>query len=264
MPFAAKFCRLLGASLALCILVISIDVAASTKNEELLSLADNLYSRYLLCRETTDIEKAYVLLKQCNETETKSFNIKWRLARTLNEYGAVVKDSFRYWEEGALFAAEAIDLEPSRPEGYLWLAILKGQIGRAKGILQSLASANQMKLLLEKSMELDPLNAYTYHILASLYRLIPGWPVSFGDNKKALELAKKAIELEPGSHNLWWGLYEALVEVGKMDEAERVLENILRLSDEDPFSHLYNQPFPKEIKRNAEKALTKNHSVKSR
>lgn len=225
--------------------------------QEQIAYADYLYSRFLLEREAYYIKEAYHYLQQFVADYPSSYEISWRLARTLNEYGEVAEQQLIYWQEGLKLAENAVRLEPQRAEGYLWLAILKGQIGRKNGILNSLSSAKQMKELLEIVLTLEPLHAYAYYILSTLYRLLPGQPISFGNNKKALDYAKKAVAIEPNSPFLLWNLYEASIAGGEKDKAKAILEQISLLPNDEPFAHLYKQPFPAEIKKKAAIALSK-------
>ncbi len=225
--------------------------------KEQMAYADYLYSRFLLEREADFIKETYHYLQQCATIWPNSYEILWRLARTLNEYGEEVEQPLIYWQEGLNLAEKAVSLEPQRAEGYLWLAILKGQIGRKKGILNSLSSAKQMKELLEIVLTLESQHAYANYILSTLYRLVPGLPISFGNSKKALDYAKKAVELEPNSPFLLWNLYEASISGGEKDKAKAILEKIYLLPNYEPFAHLYNQPFPAEIKKKAAIALSK-------
>jgi len=87
--------------------------------------------------------------------------------------------------------------------------------------------------------------------------LVPGQPISFGNNKIALDYAKKAVELEPNSPFLLWNLYETSISGREKDKAKVILEKIYLLPNYEPFSHLYNQPFPAEIKKKAAIALSK-------
>lgn len=234
------------------IILLTINIIA-VANKSLL-IADQYYQRYMLSRDKKVIQDAYYFLVNCGGEYEDSFDYNWRMARTLNEYATFVKDPLDYFEKGLVYANKAISKNPNREEGYFWKAVLLGQIGQHKGIIQSLNAAWEMKVTLENCLIINPNNPYTYHILATLYLRVPKY-LSFGDKHKALELAKKAVELEPQSANLWWGLYLAHIEANQKEEAKKVLHKILTLPDNDPLNLEYNQPFPLEIKANAVKLL---------
>lgn len=238
----------------------AVEINAEEVNNNLFVLADDLYSKFMLERDKALIKDAYLLLLQLNEEKPDNFEIQWRLARVLNEYGAEEEKPLPHWNNGVIYAQKAIEINPARPEGYLWLAILKGSIGREQGIINSLQAARQMRDLLEIVTTIEPDNAYAYNILATLYRLVPNPPLSFGNKKTALELAQTAVDLVPDSPWLLWNLYEAKISYGKglnREEIITLLEIIISLPNYEPFAHLYRQPFPKEVKKDAQEALKK-------
>lgn len=260
---ANKSNRLFSCSSIIVLLVfMSLISSASAKEEssslkEMLAVSDSLYSEYLLTKQPECIIKSYNILMACDATYENCYSIKWRLSRTINEYGWHVDNSVNTWRQGLSLAKEAIELEPNNYEGYLWCGILHGQIGRAVGFLNALSSVKQMRDCLEKVVEIEPKHAYAQYILSLLYRQVPSSPLSFGNKTKALELAQSAVFLEPESPNLWWGLYEAQIAAGKRQKARETLEIIVEMPEYDPFNHLYNQPHPSEIKEKAEFALSR-------
>ncbi len=243
--------KILNRSIAF-VLLLTLNIIATADSN--LLVADQYYQRYMLFRDKKVIQDAYYLLVNCEPEYEESFDYNWRMARTLNEYATLTKDPLDYFEKGLLYANKAIEKKPDQEEGYFWKAVLLGQIGQHKGIIQSINTAYEMKATLEKCLEINPNNPYTYHILATLYLKVPKH-LFFGDKYKALELAKKAVELEPQSANLWWGLYLAYIEVNQKEETKKVLRKILTLTDNDPLNLEYNQPFPLEIKEKVAKIL---------
>jgi len=88
--------------------------------------------------------------------------------------------------------AEDVDL-------LIWRGISKSTLAGAEGGLGALSIAEEAKESLEQAMAIDDkaLDGSAYTSLATLYHNVPGWPLGFGSDKKAKELFKKAIEINP-------------------------------------------------------------------
>jgi tetratricopeptide (TPR) repeat protein len=63
----------------------------------------------------------------------------------------------------------------------------------------ALSYAKEAKKSLEASLKIDDkvLDGSAYASLGTLYFKVPGWPVGFGNDKKAEEFLAKALELNP-------------------------------------------------------------------
>ncbi|HDY7444062.1 TPA: hypothetical protein RQJ36_000689 [Vibrio vulnificus] len=111
---------------------------------------------------------------------------------------------------------------PDNPELTLWLAINKASLAGAQGGLGALSLANEAKALLEKVIATAPntLDGSAYTSLGSLYYKVPGWPLGFGDDEKAEEMLKKALEINPKGidPNYFYG--DFLAEDGRSKEAK--------------------------------------------
>jgi tetratricopeptide (TPR) repeat protein len=81
----------------------------------------------------------------------------------------------------------------------VWNGIIKSAFAGVKGGLGALSYAKQAKKQLEASLEIDPgaLNGSAYASLGTLYSKVPGWPVGFGNDKKAVQFLKKALVINP-------------------------------------------------------------------
>ena len=91
------------------------------------------------------------------------------------------------------------------------LIAIKGAVPGAKGGLGALDLVKQARDSLEQAIGIDPkaLGGSAYTSLGSLYYQVPGWPVSFGDGKKAEKLLKQALALSPDGidPNFFYGDY---------------------------------------------------------
>ena len=72
------------------------------------------------------------------------------------------------------------------------------------------------------------LDGSAYNSLGVLYYKVPGWPIGFGDKKKAGELLQKALAINPRGidPNFFYGEY--LVETKRPEEAVAYLERALQ------------------------------------
>ncbi|HVK99582.1 MAG TPA: hypothetical protein VM553_07220 [Dongiaceae bacterium] len=88
---------------------------------------------------------------------------------------------------------------PGRPEPLIWRGIVLSTWAGAKGGLGALGLVKEARGLFEQSLTLAPdaLQGSAYTSLGSLYYQVPGWPIGFGDDKKARELLEKAIKINP-------------------------------------------------------------------
>ena len=88
---------------------------------------------------------------------------------------------------------------PESAEIHVWNGIIKSAFAGVKGGLGALSLAKQARVQLEVSLAIDDraLNGSAYASLGTLYSRVPGWPVGFGNDKKALEFLTKALEINP-------------------------------------------------------------------
>lgn len=99
-----------------------------------------------------------------------------------------------------------------RDPGYLiWSAIVSASYAGAHGGIGALKYVKEARDELEQSLQLDPtaLQGSAYTTLGSLYYQVPGWPISFGDDKKAESMFKKALAINPDGidPNFFYGDY---------------------------------------------------------
>ena len=100
----------------------------------------------------------------------------------------------------------------------------------AQGGLGALSKVKSARIDLEKAIALDPnaLQGSAYTSLAALYDRVPGWPIGFGDAKKAEQLLKQGLQLNPtGIDSLYfWG--DHLYRQGRYVEAKAALLKALQ------------------------------------
>jgi tetratricopeptide (TPR) repeat protein len=88
---------------------------------------------------------------------------------------------------------------PGHAEPLVWKAIVLGTHAGVKGGLGALSMVREARDLLEQAEKIDPdtLNGSVYTTLGSLYYQVPGWPLGYGDDKKAEIYLKKALAINP-------------------------------------------------------------------
>jgi len=85
------------------------------------------------------------------------------------------------------------------PEAMIWEAIILSGYAKAKGGLGAIKSAEKARDLLLAVEKINPeaLQGSVYTTLGSLHYKVPGWPIGFGDKKKARAYLEKALQINP-------------------------------------------------------------------
>lgn len=119
---------------------------------------------------------------------------------------------------------------PNLAPALIWEGIVVSSEAGAKGGLGGLSLAKDARRLLEESLKLDEkaLNGSAYTSLATLYAKVPGWPLGFGDKKKAEELFLKSLNANPDGidPNYFYGEY--LIDQDRVAQGRAYLEKALK------------------------------------
>lgn len=147
------------------------------------------------------------------------------------KYRQAEKQQADLYRELAVKAHKLAEANPNMAEPLIWEGIVISSEAGVRGALGgALGLAKEARRLLEDSLKLDEkaLNGSAYTSLATLYAKVPGWPIGFGDKKRAEELFKKSLALNPAGidPNFFYGEY--LAERGKTVEALTHLEKALK------------------------------------
>jgi len=130
--------------------------------------------------------------------------------------------------------AETVSSEyPDRAEPKIWQGIIVATDAGVGKWFSAMGKVKQAKALFETAIKIDPeaLAGAAYTSLGSLYYQLPGWPVGFGDSKKAEEYLQKGLKVDPGGidSNCFYG--DFLLEKKLYAEARTYLEQALRAPD---------------------------------
>ena len=123
---------------------------------------------------------------------------------------------------------------PGRAEPLVWHGIILSSYAGAVGGIQSLTKAlpavKKSRRLLEQAEGIDPevLDGSVYISLGALFYQVPGWPIGFGDRKKARRYLEKAVSEYPDAidSNYFYG--DFLFERGDLVQARKVLRHALQ------------------------------------
>lgn len=133
------------------------------------------------------------------------------------------------FEQGVFIAKEGIIHFPNSVESHFWLGTNLGLVGQEKGIIASLFLVGTIENHIKKSLELDETYFYgaPHRALGWLLHMLPPWPISSGDNQKALSHLQKAIEF--GSNFPLNYLYagEISASLGKKDLSREYLQKLI-------------------------------------
>lgn len=126
-------------------------------------------------------------------------------------------------------ADRAIAINADEVVALYWKAIAMGKLSEECGILNALRMTRPMEKLFLRVIELDETydNAGGHKALGRMYFRLPGFPISFGNKKKALHHFEKALDLYP--HDIIARAFyaEALYDMGKKQEALQLAEAVL-------------------------------------
>lgn len=126
-------------------------------------------------------------------------------------------------------AAAARAAQPKDAGALIWEGIVLSSFAGERGGLGALGLAKQARTDFEQAIKLDAsaLDGSAYTSLGVLYYSVPGWPIGFGDDKKARELLRKGLQVNPNGidPNYFYG--DFLQDQGDWKGAAAALEKAL-------------------------------------
>ncbi len=177
--------------------------------------------------KTTEAAVTDPVMEQIKPLQDEWARIKYQLADKEAQLAAIEKLEAQ--------AAQVTEANQNRAEPKIWEAIiLSTDAGITKGI-SALPKVERAKTLLEMSEKIDPnaLNGSAHTSLGSLYYQVPGWPVGFGDDKKAEEHLKMGLQINPNGidPNYFYG--DFLLQNDRVEEAKTYLNRALQAPDRE-------------------------------
>lgn len=121
---------------------------------------------------------------------------------------------------------------PVKAEPLIWHAIAVSSNADVQNPFDALESIHQARDILLKALNINPtaLNGSAYVTLGSLYYLVPGWPIAFGDDEKAREMLQTALKINPRGieSNYFYG--DFLLNQDEPEEAVKYFQTALQAS----------------------------------
>ena len=134
------------------------------------------------------------------------------------------------FEQLAQEARVLVATNPQQAEPLIWQGIVLSTWAGAKGGLSALKLVKEARQSLEAALAIDEtaLQGSAHTSLGSLYYQVPGWPLGFGDDKKAERHLQKALSINPDGidPNFFFG--DFLLTQGKPERARPYLDRALR------------------------------------
>ena len=107
----------------------------------------------------------------------------------------------------------------------IWNGIIKSSYAGIKGGLGALSLAKKARKSLRAAMAIDDtaLDGSAYTSLGTLYYRVPGWPLGFGSDKKAVKLLEKALEINPEGIDSNYFYADYLIHNKEFNKAQKYL-----------------------------------------
>lgn len=146
------------------------------------------------------------------------------------KYGVPEAEQEQRFERLAEDADGTLARFPGRADVLIWHGIVKASYAGAKGGLGALSLAKAARQDFERALQIDAraLSGSAYTSLGSLYYQVPGWPIGFGDDKKAEEYLAKGLALNPDGidPNYFYGDFK--FRAGQYHQAEQHLRKAMQ------------------------------------
>jgi tetratricopeptide (TPR) repeat protein len=122
---------------------------------------------------------------------------------------------------------------PDSAEAYIWDGIITSERASMASTFHALGLAKTARDLLEKAYAMDPkaLDAGAPTSLAVLYYRVPGFPLGFGDKKRARALFEEAMQSAPQSLDTHYFYGDFLAGEHEYAHARQVLQEALTLPE---------------------------------
>lgn len=123
-------------------------------------------------------------------------------------------------------ADEFVQKYPDSADSYLWAGVVRCSLAEMESKLTALGLVKECRTKLERSLAIDPNveDGYAYGVLGTLYAKVPGWPLAFGDKKKADEFLQKSLAIAPAGMNANYFYAKFLFDQGDIAQARIYIE----------------------------------------
>lgn len=168
----------------------------------------------------------------------------WRIARCYISIGDISKREERepLYRKAEVFASRAVNEDSLNSDAHCWRAISIGYVAMYEGVRSKVATANEIKMELDKAIHLNPKNDVAYSILGTFYRTLGkvGWiekqlaelllgglpPGGFSDAERSLQ---KAIDLAPTIIRHRFELGQLYMDMERPEDAKKVFLEAVKI-----------------------------------
>lgn len=183
-----------------------VDIARWHKN------ADRLYAQF-------KAREAVKELQRILDLDAGNFEALIKMARAYIDIGDMIPESDANWKERKLkeyavaedYARRAVKIDPQSTWSHFWLAAALGNAAMVSPMARQLELANEIRLQVERAIELDAKNGLAYHAYGVWHRKVAeiggasrvlapvlyGQAVPTGSLEKSVEYLKRAVDLNP-------------------------------------------------------------------
>jgi tetratricopeptide (TPR) repeat protein len=159
----------------------------------------------------------------------RDFESAWKLARAGYWLGTQSPQAERRaaLERGTAAGRRASMIDPSRPEGFFWMAANMGTLAESYGLRQGIKYRGQIKEALERVLRIDPAfqKGSADRALGRWYFKVPGL---FGGSKKlSEEHLRRSLTYDPNSTASHYFLAETLFDMNRDAEAREELQKVI-------------------------------------
>ncbi|MGD9812160.1 MAG: tetratricopeptide repeat protein, partial [Sphingobium sp.] len=126
-------------------------------------------------------------------------------------------------------AAQLVAKYPGRAEPLLWQGIVTSEEAAQASVLKQLGLATAARDILLKAYKINPLaeKGGVAMSLGVLYYKVPGWPIGFGDSKKAKAYLNQGLVVDPLSLDTNWFFGDYWTTKGDKTRARAFFEKAL-------------------------------------
>jgi tetratricopeptide (TPR) repeat protein len=159
----------------------------------------------------------------------RDFESAWKLARAEYWLGTQGPPDQRRaaLERGTEAGRRASMIDPSRPEGFFWMAATMGTLAESYGLRQGIKYRGQIKDALETVLRIDPAfqQGSADRALGRWYYKVPG--LFGGSKKQSEEHLRKSLTYNPNSTASHYFLAETLFDMNRDAEARAELQKVI-------------------------------------
>jgi len=201
--------------------------------DEYLKQGDELYRTYHLAPGR--LARAIQLYEMALDLRPDDYEILWKLSRMHQMYGETLDDRQRkrkiaLWKKGTAYGKRAVKANPNSTEAHFYYMSNMGSIARLQGTLSSLWRFRKIKKEMDKTLELNP--DFPPALVARAQYLTEMPSIFGGDEKEAMSLYKRALELDPGYLIAYYYLARMEAKQNHYDEAIAWLDHIIHCPEE--------------------------------